>query len=211
MDGKDTGADWEAGGEVSIAIIPARGGSQRIPRKNIRMFHGRPVISYSIETAQKTGWFNQIIVSTDDVEIAAVATQYGALTLFRPPEMSTNEIGTQEVMQYVLRSLDPDRQDSACCLYATAPLLRVEDLRRGFSLLRSHNSASFAFSVGTSPLRDAGQFYWGWSQAFIRGDDLHANAVMVPINEDRVCDINTEDDWLRAEQMYLALRGNNGN
>lgn len=195
----------------AICIIPARGQSQRIPGKNIRLFHGKPILAYSIETAQKTGMFNQIIVSTDDAEIAAVATQYGALALFRSPEMSTNEVGTQAVVQYVLRSLDPDRQDAACCIYATAPLMCIEDLRRGYSLLRSHKSASFAFSVGTSPLQDAGQFYWGWSQAFIRGDDLYANGVMVPISSDRVCDINTLEDFERAEQMYLALRGNNGN
>lgn len=195
----------------AVAVIPARGGSTRIPRKNIRLFHGKPIIAYSIETAQKTGMFDQIIVSTDDAEIAVIATQYGALALFRSPEMSTNEVGTQEVMQYVLRSFCPGRQGAACCIYATAPLMCVEDLHRGYELLRSHKSAPFAFSVGTNPLQDAGQFYWGWSQAFIRGDDLYANAAMVPISEDRVCDINVEEDWLRAEQMYLALRGNNGN
>ncbi len=193
----------------AITIIPARGGSQRIPRKNIRNFMGKPILAYSIETAQKSGLFDVIVVSTDDAEIADVAAQHGAMYMLRPPEMSTNEVGTQEVMRYVLNHLDPDCEDPACCIYATAPLMTVEDLHRGLGLLKSNRGFKYAFSVGTNPLQDAGQFYWGWSQAFINGDDLNANAVMVPISSDRVCDINTEEDWIRAEEMYATLQGSN--
>lgn len=190
-----------------IAIIPARGGSTRIPRKNIRDFMGKPIIAYSIEAALESGLFDSIVVSTDDPGIAKVANEYGAASVLRSAEMSTNDVGTQEVMRHVLRKLFYDDSDIACCIYATAPLMSVDDLCRGYQLLNSGNYCRYVFSVGTDPLQDAGQFYWGWVRAFTSGDPLHENAIMVPISDDRTCDINTEEDWLRAEQMYLALRG----
>lgn len=191
---------------MSIAIIPARGGSQRIPRKNIRLFHGKPILAYSIETAQKSGLFDDVWVSTEDAEIGRIAIQCGARWQHRSTVGAEDGVGTQAVMAEALTDIG-GIPELACCIYATAPLMTVEDLHRGLWLLKSHRGFQYAFSVGTNPLQDAGQFYWGWSQAFINGDDLHANAVMVPISSDRVCDINTEEDWLRAEQMYLALRG----
>lgn len=199
----------------SICIIPARGGSVRIPGKNIREFHGKPIIAYSIETADRSGLFDGICVSTDSREIADVARQYGANVIMRSPELALDSVGTQEVMVDTLQVLSKPIHYAyrtlpvyACCIYATAPMLTTQDLHRGLKLLQSSNILNYAFSVGTEPLHDAGQFYWGRADTFLTGKPLIAEtSAMVPISTDRVCDINTEADWLKAEEMYLKLRG----
>lgn len=195
---------------MNLCVIPARGGSRRIPKKNIRLFHGRPIIEYSIETAQESGIFDLIIVSTDDPEIANVAHHAGAEVMMRSEEMSRDEVGTQEVMEYVLREQDDDRFKIACCIYATAPLMTTADLKDGYDLLIDNPwYTRYAFSVGSEPLRDAGQFYFGFIEEFLMGTPLiTSSSIMVPIDEKRVCDINTEEDWRRAEEMYKLLRMN---
>ena len=196
---------------MSIAIIPARGGSTRIPRKNIRIFHGKPIIAYSIETARASGLFDHIVVSTDDPEIGAIAQHYGAAMLHRPPEFARDEIGTQEVMRHALMTLTPDMRELmyACCIYPTTPMLSPETLRRAFETMVWRTS--YVVPVATW-LRDPGQFYFGYVDAFIHGEPLLSQrTVMFPIDPATECDINTESDWIKAEQMYLALRGNNGN
>lgn len=137
-----------------VAIIPARGGSKRIPRKNIRPFVGRPIIAYSIAAARECGLFDRIVVSTDDDEIAAVAREYGAETPFiRPPELSDGHTGTDAVVAHALRWLAEHGTpaDSVCCIYATAPFLTPEDLRRGYAAL-IEKDRQFAFSVCTCPI-----------------------------------------------------------
>lgn len=187
----------------AIAIIPARGGSRRILRKNIRPFFGKPIIAYSIETAKRSGLFDHVVVSTEDQEIAEIAASVGAWVLYRPMRLADNETGTQEVMAQTVALFDAE---FACCIYATAPLMSFYDVLRGFTSLRSNRLAHFAFSVGTDPLQDAGQFYWGRREAFIQRRDLiDEHSLMIPIEGRRVCDINTEEDWQRAEQMYMAL------
>jgi N-acylneuraminate cytidylyltransferase len=192
----------------AIAIIPARGGSTRIPRKNIRLFHGKPIIAYSIEAALNSGLFDTVAVSTEDPEIAQVAARYGAWVYPRPARLSQNHIGTQEVMESALLHGDPsgDRFPFACCIYPTAPMIDIEGLTRGLTLLKN-SSMNYAFSVGTEPaLHDAGQWYWGHWSAFVKGWPLiEALTYMVPIAPERDCDINTEADWTRAERMYAAL------
>lgn len=189
-----------------ICITPARGGSRRVPRKNIRLFHGKPIIAYSIETATQCGLFDRVYVSTDDDEITQVAMAYGAHIINRPPHLSVDEIGTQEVMRDAIASLHRPDITEACCIYATCPMLTVDDLRRGYYALKKR-VARFAFSVGTDPLRDAGMFYWGTTNSFLNSVPLIGEqSVMVPMPENRVCDINTEDDWMRAELMYEAMR-----
>lgn len=189
-----------------VAIIPARGGSRRIPGKNIREFHGQPILTYSIETAQQSGLFNVgIWVSTEDAEISRLAIKLGARLHRRARALADHLTGTQEVMAAALAELFPDpatRPETACCIYATAPLMSVGDLRRGFAQLASRLTA-YAYSVGQDG-EDAGQFYWGSTQAFIRRVPL-AGAQQVLIRPERVCDINTEADWVRAEQMYAML------
>ena len=118
----------------SVAIIPARGGSQRIPKKNIRDFCGLPIIAWSIKVAKSSKLFDRIVVSTDDSEIAAVAKNYGAeIPFIRPAYLSDEITGIQPVMQHALMQLS--NVSIACLIYATAPFLREKDLNRGHSLL----------------------------------------------------------------------------
>lgn len=193
---------------MSIAIIPARGGSQRIPHKNVREFHGKPIIAYSIESARASGLFDKIIVSTDDVKIARIADNHGAMIHIRPAALAQDEVGTQEVVKAVLETIGRRAKPNgyACCIYATAPLMTADDLRRGYNIILKR-LASFAFSVGTDPLQDAGQWYWGRVSAFLESVPLiDEQTVMVPIDRRRVCDINTEEDWARAEAMFISIR-----
>jgi N-acylneuraminate cytidylyltransferase len=134
---------------MRVAIIPARGGSKRIPRKNIKMFCGKPMIAWSIEVALQSGCFDQVVVSTDDDEVASVARELGARVPFmRPPELADDYTGTIPVIRHAIEQLDAQgfRVKQACCIYATAPFLRGEDLRCGLRLLEENN-CSYAFSV----------------------------------------------------------------
>ncbi|MHB1349612.1 MAG: pseudaminic acid cytidylyltransferase [Desulfobulbaceae bacterium] len=228
----------------TVAIIPARGGSKRIPRKNIRPFAGKPIIGYSIETAKASGLFDRIIVSTDDREIATVAGSFGAEAPFlRPAELADDFAGTAAVVKHCLQWLieHGDPAQYACCIYATAPFVQVEYLRQGFEHLIA-SGKSYAFSVTSFPFpiqravrinqegyteaiwpentmtrsqdleeayHDAGQFYWGTVQAFL-SDELIFSPKSVPVVLPRylVQDIDTPEDWLRAELMYAAMHNN---
>jgi len=138
---------------MNIAIIPARGGSKRIPRKNIKEFLGKPIIAYSIEVAIKSDLFDKVIVSTDDSEVARVAQIYGAEVPFmRPSELSDDYTGTNDVVKHALNwySKRGISVEYACCIYATVPFLRVQYLQEGLEKLQLHNK-SFAFSVTSFP------------------------------------------------------------
>ena len=135
---------------MKIAVIPARGGSKRIPRKNIRPFLGKPIIAYSIDAARDAGLFDRIVVSTDDTEIASVARELGAETPFiRPAEISDDKTGTAAVVKHALQILDSEIE-AAYCIYATAPFVRASDIRDGWDALNG-SAASFAFSVTSFP------------------------------------------------------------
>ncbi|MGT2469336.1 pseudaminic acid cytidylyltransferase [Paraburkholderia terrae] len=223
-----------------VAIIPARGGSKRIPHKNIRLFDGVPIIAHSIRAALDSALFDRVVVSTDSEEIAAVAREYGAQTPFmRPPELSNDHAGTLEVVQHALSALG-EPYEYACCIYATAPFIDVRYLREGISMLEAHREKSYAFSVTTFAFpvqralrltadggldavypehrltrsqdlpetwHDAGQFYWGRTQAWQRGDTLFSPLSMpVVLPRHLVQDIDTPEDWRRAELMFAALR-----
>ncbi|KZN13477.1 pseudaminic acid cytidylyltransferase [Marinomonas sp. TW1] len=132
-----------------VAVIPARGGSQRISRKNIRLLNGKPLIAYSIEAALKSTLFDRVIVSTDDDDIAEIARYFGAETPFkRPVELSDHTTGTTPVMQHALSFLSTEGKtpDVACLIYATCPLLTKEDLQAGLELLPQEG---FSFSATT--------------------------------------------------------------
>lgn len=134
---------------MKVAVIPARGGSKRIPRKNIREFCGKPMIAWPIIAAQATGLFDRVIVSTDDSEIADVARAWGAEVPFvRPIELSDDYVGTTEVIAHATRwfSEQGGQISAVCCIYATAPLIQVDDLARGWQALQSGDWA-YAFSV----------------------------------------------------------------
>ncbi|WP_242209423.1 MULTISPECIES: pseudaminic acid cytidylyltransferase [unclassified Pseudomonas] len=223
----------------NVAIIPARGGSKRIPRKNLLPFDGVPMIVRSIRTALESGLFDQVVVSTDDAQIADVARAHGAQVPFlRPADLADDFTGTAAVIVHALQQLPAF--DYACCVYATAPLLQARYLRQGIELLEQHLDKSFAFSVcsfgfpvqraltldGQGALtalypefrntrsqdlpeafQDAGQFYWGRSEAWLRGEVLYSPASLpVILPRHLVQDIDTLEDWKRAEYLYAALK-----
>jgi pseudaminic acid cytidylyltransferase len=130
----------------NIAIIPARGGSKRIPRKNIKDFLGKPIIAYSIESAIKSELFSEIMVSTDDEEIAEVAIKYGAKVPFFRSKKNSDDYSTtldviKEVLNYYLYKLNFDFEQG-CCIYPTAPLMKIEHLKSGYNELMSNNFSS---------------------------------------------------------------------
>jgi len=138
---------------MNLAVIPARGGSKRIPRKNIRDFCGKPIIAYSIETALAAGLFDHVIVSTDDDEIASVAREFGAETPFvRPAEIADEHTGTNLVVKHAIEWYQEQAKTISlvCCIYATAPFLQLEYLKEGHDKLISSDKA-FAFSVTSFP------------------------------------------------------------
>ena len=223
----------------NVAIIPARGGSKRIPSKNLKLFDGLPMIVHSIRTALKSGLFEQVVVSTDDAEIAEVALTHGAQVPFlRPAHLADDFTGTAQVIVHALQQLP--RFDYACCIYATAPLLQARFLREGLELLERHPQKSFTFSVcrfgfpvqraltldGEGALtalypefrtarsqdlpeafQDAGQFYWGRSDAWLSGEVLYSPASLpVILPRHLVQDIDNAEDWLRAEYLHAALK-----
>jgi len=141
----------------NIAVIPARGGSQRIPRKNIKLLNGKPLIAYSIETAIETNLFDRIIVSTDDLEIAAVAKEWGAETPFmRPDDLADHFTGTTPVMQHALTTLINHGSiiEKACLIYATCPLLKASDILDGYRALKK-TPLSFAATTYDFPVQRA--------------------------------------------------------
>jgi N-acylneuraminate cytidylyltransferase len=134
---------------MNVAIIPARGGSKRIPRKNIRPFCGRPMIAWSIEAAINSGLFERIIVSTDDPEIAEITSQLGAEAPFeRPADLANDHAGTLPVIRHAVDWLMQHGSPvtHACCIYATAPFLRVEDLRNS-RIIMQDPELHFVFSI----------------------------------------------------------------
>lgn len=227
---------------MNIAVIPARGGSKRIPRKNIKPFFGKPMIAWSIEAAKASGLFERIIVSTDDAEIAEVAVQWGAEVPFiRPEYLSDDYAGTTPVVAHATKwALDCGcKVEAVCCIYATAPFIRIEDIKRGWIELES-GDWDYAFTVTdfAAPifrsfkqtaegglemffpehfatrsqdlpvaLHDAGQFYWGRTLAWLEGRRIFGQAakpIMIP--RWRVQDIDTPDDWKRAELIAPVLQ-----
>lgn len=226
---------------MNIAIIPARGGSKRIPRKNVKHFCGKPMIARSIEAAHLAGCFDRVIVSTDDSEIADVARSFGAEVPFiRPSELSDDHTGTSPVVAHAIQWLAEQggAANFVCCIYATAPFVQAEDIVKGLRLIESED-IQFAFSVTSyafpiqrairltkdnriemySPenfqvrsqdleeaWHDAGQFYWGTSKAWLSGQPIfgHKSAPVI-LPRHQVQDIDTPEDWVRAEWLYKAM------
>ncbi len=225
---------------MNIAIIPARGGSKRIPRKNIKEFAGLPIIAHSIKAALECGLFDKIIVSTDDEEIAQVARSFGAEVPFiRPNELSDDHTATIPVIAHAIQTLQNDTViDNVCCIYATAPFIRSSDLLDAYNALITHNK-QYAFPVTTFPFpiqrgvkrdengniemfnpqhfatrsqdfeeayHDVGQFYWGRADAWLEGKPIFSDAATtIVLPRHLVQDIDTPEDWIRAELMYKVL------
>lgn len=223
----------------AVAIIPARGGSKRIPGKNLRPFAGRPIIAYSIAAALGCGCFRRVVVSTDDEAIARVSREHGAETPFmRPAALAGDHVPTSPVLAHALGELEKASglPELFCCLYPTAPFVTAGDLARGRAELLEHDAVT-AISVAAYPApifraleirdgflrmiwpehrdtrsqdlptvyQDAGQFYWGQTRRFLREGELYAGrSVPVVLPRHRVCDLDTEEDWLTAELLFEA-------
>ena len=186
---------------MRYAVIPARGGSTRIHMKNIREFHGHPLIAYSILAAKESNLFKKIIVSTDDKKIMEACAKYGITEFhYRSEELSRDEVGTYEVVADVVEAYDLDEMDDICCIYATNPMISADDLVIAWSDLEE---ADHVISVGYPPLQDASHFYWS-SIAAIKAGVGYWEDCTKPylIDSGRVCDINTMIDFKRAERMY---------
>lgn len=226
----------------NIAIIPARGGSKRILKKNIREFLGKPIIAYTLEAAITSGCFDHIFVSTDDIEIASVAEKYGAeIPFVRPADISDDFSTAIDVIKHAITWVREESipMDNICCLYATAPFIDASDIETGLTALTNTPSASYALTVTTFPFpiqrgvmvkdsrlhmfqpehfltrsqdleesyHDAGQIYWGKPDAFLNDIPVLSDAaVPIVIPRHRVQDIDTEEDWLRAELLYKAFK-----
>ena len=154
---------------MNICIIPARGGSKRIPRKNIKEFHGKPMIAYTIEAARQSGCFDKVIVSTDDREIAEIASQWGAETPFiRPDNISDDYATTMDVIQHAIEWCENQgwQFDKVCCIYATAPFIQAVDIKHGLALLEGRE-VQYAFS--------ATSFGFPIQRAFYLDESEHVN------------------------------------
>lgn len=140
----------------NLCIIPARGGSKRIPRKNIKPFMGKPIMAYSIEAALKSGLFDEVMVSTDDEEFAEVARQYGAQVPFMRSAATANDYaGTEDVMKEVLDEYKKlgKEFDNFCCLYSTAPFVTPKRLQEGYALLGENVDAAFTVVQYSYPIQ----------------------------------------------------------
>lgn len=222
---------------MTIAVIPARGGSKRIPRKNIRLFAGRPMIAHAIAAARQSGLFEHVVVSTDDPEIADIARGEGAETPFvRPAELADDHTPTVPVIAHAIRACAALgwKADCVCCIYAGTPFIELADLSGSLALLED-SGADYCFPVTeySSPIQralvrdnegrmspffpefelvrtqdlkptyhDAGQFYWGRTDAWLSNPRIHSSGVGYPIPQWRVVDIDTEDDWARAQTLF---------
>lgn len=224
----------------NICIIPARGGSKRIPRKNVRDFLGKPIIAYSIEAALKSGLFEEVMVSTEDAEIAAIAKQYGASVPFmRSADTANDFAGTDDVIKEVLREYKKQGRefDVVCCIYATAPFVSVENLKKAYEQIGDTFDAAFTMVRYSYPVQralcvrdgyvgmrepqyydarsqdlepvfhDAGQFY------FMKVNDIDNllfwtdHTYGLELSELMVQDLDNETDWQLAEMKYKLLNG----
>ncbi|MCY7294529.1 pseudaminic acid cytidylyltransferase [Alteromonas sp. a30] len=228
---------------MNVAIIPARGGSKRIPGKNIRFFCDKPLIAYSIEVARESGVFEKIIVSTDSEDVAEVAHRYGAdVPFLRPESLSNDIVGTRPVTNHAIEYCQKHffEPEYVCCIYATAPFLQAEYLKNGLDQLKANPLKKFAFSVTSFPFpvqraiklkdggveamypkdiwkrsqdleeayHDAGQFYWGTTAGYLSDEAIFSKAsIPVVLPRHLVQDIDTQEDWTRAELMYKAYLG----
>lgn len=225
---------------MRLAVIPARGGSKRIPRKNIKSFGGKPMIAWSIKAAQESQCFDRIIVSTDDEEIADISRDHGAdVPFMRPADLSDDHTGTMPVIAHAIQWQNEHAvaPSEVCCLYATAPFVEASDLRQALKVLESTGTdytfsvTNYAFPIQrairiTSAQRvemfqpaqfntrsqdleeayhDAGQFYWGRAEAWLMNKPLFSeNSTPFRLPRHRVQDIDTPEDWQRAELMQRA-------
>jgi N-acylneuraminate cytidylyltransferase len=226
----------------TLAVIPARGGSKRIPRKNIRPFLGVPLLARTIGILTEARVFDRIVVSTDDDEVADVARQAGAEVPFRrPAELANDTAATLPVIAHAIREMRARNFDSAyvCCVYPAAVLSRADDVRAALELLRPAD-VDYVFTATTFPFaiqralrrmpdgrcemfwpehretrsqdlepafHDAGQFYFGRRDAWLEGRPIFGpRSHLLELSRYRVQDIDTPEDWARAEVIFRLLQ-----
>lgn len=222
-----------------VALIPARGGSQRIPRKNIREFLGEPVLSRLVRTLGASEVFDSIVVSTDDSEIADVARASGASVPFtRPRELADNHTGARPVIQHAVRELKLEPECTLGVFYPTAVMLQPRDVRESLALF-DRADVEFVLSIAEYPApiaralalddaglvtpvsreaqnrrtqdlarsyHDLGQFYWGAAGSWARdGAVVDARTRGYMIEKWRAVDIDTPEDWHRAEMLFRVM------
>jgi pseudaminic acid cytidylyltransferase len=227
---------------MNICIIPARGGSKRIPRKNIKNFCGKPIIAYSIASALESKIFDHVIVSTDDDEIAKTSIKYGASVPFIRPESLSDDYTTSiDVIEHTHSWVQENfgSVNLICTLYATAPFTTSKDLLNAYEEILKHQDCQAVFPIvefdfpiqraiklsddGSIEMfqpenlltrsqdlekayHDAGQFYWMKSEFIGSGISLFSDiARTIKIPHYRVQDIDTNDDWIRAEFIFKAM------
>ncbi|PKM17366.1 MAG: pseudaminic acid cytidylyltransferase [Gammaproteobacteria bacterium HGW-Gammaproteobacteria-15] len=228
---------------MRVAIIPARGGSKRIPRKNINTFCGQPMLAYPIQAALNSGVVDKVVVSTDDAEIAAIARHYGAETPFmRKPELADDFTGTTDVIRNAITELQQLGWplSSCACIYATTPLLDSARIAAAYQLLLSNQAdyvftaARFSFPIQRALLQtpqggvvpfdpasimrrsqdlaetfhDAGQLYWATADTWLDTGKavFSTGSRMLLLPAHLVQDIDTVEDWQRAELLYQLLQ-----
>lgn len=223
---------------MKVAIIPARGGSKRIPKKNIREFNNKPIIAWSIQAALESGCFDRVIVSTDSKEIASTAKLFGAEVPFlRDKNLSDDYTSTLPVISDAISRLE-DEIEFACCIYPTAPFVKPDDISKALKII-TEQKVDFVFTAtkynypiqralrldqdGTVSMlqpdqenvrsqdledtfHDAGQFYWGRSDAWLEGRPILNNSRILEVLELHSQDIDTEDDWRKAEIKFRLLQ-----
>ena len=229
-----------ATGIPCVAVIPARGGSKRVPRKNVRRIDGRPLVSWAVETCQRAGLFDRIVVSTDDDEIADIAVSAGAEVPFRrSANLSDDTTPLVPVIADALARLRPASGTLCCCVYPTALGLDPADLVAARTLLSGQSDLPYVVGVVPYPhpvqralvrdssgalslvdpehaltrtqdlearWHDAGQFVWGRADAWLAGTAVLTHALGYPLPSWRAIDLDTEDDWQRAELLHALLR-----
>lgn len=226
-----------------LAIIPARGGSKRIPGKNIRKFCDLPMISFPIRICQDANFFDEIFVSTDDLEISEISKFYGASVPFlRNKELASDQMPTMPVIADFIKNLRIESETIVFCVYATNPFLEVADLKKARDILcetnLTRNEFDFVSTVTTFPfpiqrslkriekdvfemaekkylwthsqnLEDrfhgASQFWAGYAEKWMSAESMDSRIKGIVIPRWRVQDIDTEEDWTRAELMYKAI------
>jgi pseudaminic acid cytidylyltransferase len=230
---------------MNIAVIPARGGSKRIPRKNIKTFAGKPMISHSIKAAIDSRLFQHIVVSTDDLEIASISRAFGASVPFiRHPSLADDHTATVSVIADVANRCGSLgwRPEFICCIYPCAPLLSTDDLSNALEALKK-SEASYSMPVTEyqsaiqralqltdqgmvvamhpqheasrtqdlpKAFHDAGQFYWGRFDSWKRQQRIYESSTAIVIPHWRAVDIDTIDDWQRAELFFEVAKSFTG-
>lgn len=229
---------------MNIAIIPARGGSKRVKNKNIKLFHGKPIIAWPINEAIKSKIFDKIIVSTDSKKIARIAKKYGAVIPFlRKRLLSNNTANINDVIFDVLEFYKNRKEkiNFVCLIYATAPFLKKEDLKKGLKLLKKDKKLDYVLSISklkTSYYRslkikgkkifpafrkhiytrtqkikdfyyDNAQFTFGRKLSWLKKKHSYISKTsFVYVPSYRIQDIDTIEDWKRAENLFKIFYKN---